>query len=119
MQKRGVIVIKVFEMPPDTREKEKIIGGLIDFSQLIWLAIGLGACAIVVIVFYNIIGLGSAIIGFPFIVGGCIFAFKKKEDMMLFTYIVYKIKFNHTIKTYTNKGFKDRLDFTGENKEQE
>lgn len=105
---------QIYEMPPDTREREKIVGGLIDAKQLIWLVIGAGLCALTTIALYFIMGLFSLIFGLGFLAAGCIFAFKKKEGLMLYPYLKLKHKYKKTIKHYVNAGVHETLTFKGE-----
>lgn len=101
----------IHAMPPDTREKEKIIGGIMDIYQFGFFIAGILGCAITTVGLFKFIGWFSFILGIPFIVVGCIFAFKKVGEMRLFTYLMYKFKYSKKIKCYVNAGFHKDFDF--------
>lgn len=95
---------QTYAMPPDTNEEENIIGGYINKYQLIWLVAGAGIGAIFTFAFFRLLGPASLILLLPPLGAGCIFAFKKVENMPLFTYLRYKRKFNKATKDYANFG---------------
>lgn len=101
-----------YKMTPDTREKEKVVGGIFDLSQFMWVILGFGLFLIIGISLYRLIGFFSFILGFPFFVAGFVFAIKKVEDMPYFTYLRYKHKFKHKTKNYFNVGYHESLDFS-------
>lgn len=88
--------MRQYEMPADTREKEKSIGGMLTFEQ--------GGClgGGVILGFGTLLLMakltGSIIVGMifliPFPIIGAIFAFKKKMDMPIYKYWLLKRKFN-------------------------
>ena len=85
-------MMATYQVPPDTKEKEKVIGGVLNWTQFFWLlagfVIGLILAFIVysitktifIAVFFAIIGIGSTV---PF-------ALVKKLEMPLFTYLKRK-----------------------------
>ena len=104
---------RVYQMPPDTREKEKIVAGLFDVSQVIWFGLGVGLGILTVFITYiltELLILGI-ILAIPLVVLGCIFALKKKEGLPLFTYLRLKHKFKNKIKFYVNAGVQEKLRF--------
>lgn len=102
---------KVYRMPPNTNEREKIVGGLIDIVQMFWIAGGLFLAAIIIIVLYKFMGSVAIIIGFPFLFTGLPFAFIKKHNMPLAKYLKYKRRFKYATKHYINKGTNKEMDF--------
>lgn len=87
---------RIYNVPADVREKEKIIGGILTMAQGMWLmggfVLGLGAFAGVYVLtravpLALIVGLPNACLGMPF-------AFIKKNGVPLPTYLFRKYKFN-------------------------
>lgn len=87
---------KIYSVPADVREKEKIIGGLLTIGQGAWLmggfVLGLGSFAGTYLL-TKFVPL-AIMTGFPVALTGVPFAFFKKNGVPLPTYIVRKIKFN-------------------------
>lgn len=93
-----------YNMPSDTGEAEKAIGGLLTFKQFFWLLAGfilgliffavmfLTTKNLTVSIFFIFLGLG--------ITGP--FAFIKKYNMTLFTYLKYKRLFKKKSKKLIN-----------------
>lgn len=96
---------RVYNVPADIREKEKIIGGILTFSQGVWLmagfALGLGSFAGVYLL-TKFVPL-ALLVGLPNACAGIPFAFFKKNGVSLPTYIVRKIKFNKKNHKLINK----------------
>lgn len=96
----------VYQVPPDTKEKEKVIGGLLNWTQFFWLlagfVVGLGLVFIVykptgsipISVFVGLIGFGAFV---PF-------ALVKKMEMPLFTYLRRKRALKKKTKHLINMG---------------
>lgn len=93
-----------YAMPPDTNEEENIVGGIINKHQLIWLVVGGGAGAFITLILFKFIGAISLIFAFPPVAVGCVFAFHKIENMMLFDYLRYKHRYNASTKHFANFG---------------
>lgn len=95
----------VYHMPPDTREKEKIIGGLFTWNQAGWLfgAFLLGLSVFSFVYTATRIPLLSIILAV--LVGSTLlpFVFVKRKDLTLFQYIMRKRKFNKKTKHLINK----------------
>lgn len=96
-----------YSIPPDTREKERIIGGIFTVSQLIFLIIGLiVGSALAILAFkttknlvFTLIMLAIGIA--PFVP----FAFvkiKKMGDIELAQYLLYKYKYRHSQHRFLN-----------------
>jgi len=86
---------RTYDIPPDTSEKEKAIGGLLTFAQFGWL---IGGFVIGLLIFLGIYMLiKNTVIGvicaLPFALIGLPFAFSKKYEMPLLTYLNVKRKF--------------------------
>ena len=94
-----------YNIPPDTSEKEKAIGGVLTFAQFGWLVGGLVIALIVFLiikVLTNITVL-SVICAFPFALTGLPFAFYTKYEMPLLKYLLEKRKFQSKTKQLINK----------------
>lgn len=97
-------MLKSYIVPPDMKEKEKVIGGLLDLNQFFWVLGGLGLGATVFALLFNIVGGTLAlIVGFAFCFSGVPFAFYKKKDLTLFQYLTYKRKFKKKKKKLPNQ----------------
>lgn len=108
-----------FNMPPDTNEEEKIIGGYINLHQTIWLVGGAGIGAVFTIIFFRIVGAVALICLVPPIAVGAIFAFTMKEDMTLFKYLRYKRRFKKSSHYYINYGNHQEFDVVLKEEEDE
>lgn len=93
-----------YNMPPDTKEKEKFIGGLLDWGQLGWLMVGVVVYAICIISSIKALGLLCFLIFLPLLFIGCPFAFIKKDNMSFLRYLKYKKKFKRMPKKFINYG---------------
>lgn len=98
-------------MPPDTREREKIIGGIFDLRQFFWIALGVGLYALVGWIFYKLFSFFILILALPIPVMGFVFALKKVEDIPLPTYLKLKYRYKKKIKYYINYGTHKTLEF--------
>lgn len=96
--------MRIYSVPPDTREKEKIIGGLLNINQFLWLLGGLVLGAVFFAVVYKLTGFVglSAFIGILFASAGLPFAFYKKKEYTLYQYLYYKHKFKKKTKKLPN-----------------
>jgi uncharacterized membrane protein YhiD involved in acid resistance len=83
-----------YNVPPDISEKEKIVGGLLTFAQLIWLIVGVGITAVISMFLFAFLGnisiIVGVLIGIPF---GICFAFVKVHTLSLAEYL--KLRRNH------------------------
>lgn len=104
----------VYNMPPDTREREKIVGGVLDLFQLLWIAIGAILYAIHAIIMFRFVSYICFFAGVPFLVFGFMFALRKKDDMPYPTYLKYKLIYNRKTRYYVNAGYHNELEFSGE-----
>lgn len=91
-----------YQMPPDTSEDEKIVGGILDKSQLGWVVLGGGVGAFFTIPLFQYLSLASILFFVPPFGVGVYFALKKVEGMTLFKYLIYKHKFKKKTKGYVN-----------------
>lgn len=97
-----------YQVPPDTKEKEKVIGGLLNWVQFFWLLAGFVLALILAFIAYTlfesvIISIVMALIGFGTSVP---FALVKRMDMPLFTYLRRK----HLLKKKTKNLINMRKD---------
>ena len=94
-----------YDVPPDTSEKEKAIGGILTFGQFGWLILGL-VIALVIYLFLYIITRSNVVAGIfavPFATIGIPFAFFKKYEMSLLKYLMTKKKFKEKTHELINK----------------
>lgn len=97
----------LYQVPPSTTEKEKILGGLLTLAQTAWIAGGLVLAAIIFFVGFTVLGLDkfALFLAFPFLFSGVPFAFMKdkhSKEIPLFTYFIKKYKFKNSIKKLPN-----------------
>lgn len=93
-----------YDIPPDTSEKEKAIGGILTFAQFGWLMGGFVIAILVFLGLNSILGKTPAIIcAIPFLFTGAPFAFYTKYEMSLLKYIIEKNKFKKKNKRLINK----------------
>lgn len=86
--------MRTYKIPPNTAEKEKIIGGLLNLNQLFWILGGLGLGALAFTLLFDVIGgIPALVIGVLFVPLGMPFAFYKKNELTLFRYLVYRHQF--------------------------
>lgn len=95
--------MRMYKMPPDTRDKEKLFGGMFTLSQFICLAIGVVIGMLLAVLFNSIVPsiisvvIGLAIglaIGLPF----AVIKIRKMGNMELLRFIFLNIKFDKKIK---------------------
>lgn len=103
---------RVYSMPPDTNEKEKIIGGIITLEQGFYIAAGFICEIIIALVLFRFLRFFAFILGIPFVVYGFIFALKKVDNIPYPKYLKLKNKFKHKIKYYINYGNHTELNFS-------
>ena len=96
---------KYYQVPPDMKEKEKIIGGLLTLQQFYWILGGTGLGAVLFIATYVLthIGFLAIMLGILGIASGVPFAIVKKNDLPLFTYLSRKRQFKKKEKKLINK----------------
>lgn len=87
--------MRTYQVPPDMKEKEKIIGGLLNLNQFFWILIGLAIGAGFFAATFSLIGgIPALIIGVILCLTGMPFAVYKKNGLTLFQYMRYKRIFN-------------------------
>ena len=93
-----------WKVPPDTSQKEKIVGGVLTAAQLLWMIIGLGIAAGISLTLGPIMGVVGIVFGIIVGLGfGCIFCFHKKNGLPLFTYLRLKNKHKKQIQTLPHR----------------
>ena len=94
-----------YDIPPDTSEKEKAIGGILTFVQFGWLIGGLVLGLLIFLILYipTQSYILAGIFAVPFALTGIPFAFYKKYEMPLLTYLRTRKKFNGKTKKLLNK----------------
>lgn len=95
--------MRVYSVPPDINEKEKIIGGFMDIGQFVWIICGVILGLITGISLFFVIKKIGIIIGVIVSFSGVPFAFKKVEGLTLFEYLRKKRVFNKKNKYLPNK----------------
>ena len=96
---------RVHEIPPNTAEEEKAIGGVLTFIQFFWLLGGAVLGVLNYLLLYLIFRIQIVAIVPSVIVAlsGLPFAFYKKKEMTLFTYLKRKSKFKKKSKKLINR----------------
>ncbi|WCF11724.1 PrgI family protein (plasmid) [Paenibacillus thiaminolyticus] len=95
--------MRVYQVPPDMNEKEKIIGGILNLNQFFWVLGGLILGAIVFAITFPLFGGGfSLFLGFLFCLSGVPFAVYKKNGLTLYEYLTYKRKFKKKVQKLPN-----------------
>lgn len=97
--------MRVYNVPPNMNEKEKIIGGLLNINQFFWILGGLvfGASTFAVLfTLTKIAGLSLFVAGI-FCLSGAPFALYKKKGLTLFEYLTLKRKFKKKVKKLPNQ----------------
>jgi hypothetical protein len=97
--------MRVYTVPPDMKEKEKIIGGILNINQFFWILGGLVLGASVFALTFTLTKMGgfSLTLGGLFCLTGVPFALYKKNGLTLFQYITRKRKFKKKVKHLPNK----------------
>lgn len=95
---------RLYKVSADTSEKEKAVGGIMTFGQAGWLVLGFILAAALFLLLANFMPPIVALIfsipsGASF---GMVFAFYTKEQLPLFTYLLYQYQFNKKRKTMVN-----------------
>lgn len=96
---------KSYDIPPNTSEEEKAIGGVLTFAQFFWLLggvlLGVGTYFVVYLV------TRTQIISIPLTLivacSGLPFAFRKKHEMKYYNYLITKRQFNKKTKKLINR----------------
>ena len=99
---------RIYDLPPNTNDKEKVIGGVFTFTQFIFLVIGFLTGGGVALLFKQVFtSYWFAVVGFalgivPFLPFG-FYRVEKMGDIELFRYLVIKFQFRHSHKKYINE----------------
>lgn len=95
-----------YNIPPDTREKEKIFGGMFTLTQTIFLVLAVVCGGGAFLLTFSLIGLvPSLILGMIVAIPFVPFAFIKVEscgNVELFEYLIIMWKYNQSQKVYIN-----------------
>lgn len=95
---------RLYQVSADTSEKEKIVGGVLTMAQGLWLAGGFLIFGGLFMFLQNFLPMAFAI-AFGLIPGlafGLSFAFYKKQEMPLCTYLILKRSFDKKTKYLIN-----------------
>ena len=95
----------VYFMPPDVREKEKIVGGLFTWNQAGWLVGGFVLGLTTFVIMFSVSNVAWLSLFFAILMGSLTlpFVFVKRSDLTLFQYLMRKRKFNKKSKHLINK----------------
>lgn len=96
---------KVYAVPPDMKEKEKIIGGVLNLNQFLWLVSGFVSGIILCLIIWALTGIGFLSILIALINVGAVlpFVFYKKQGLPLWNYIQRKKAFDRKSKKLINR----------------
>lgn len=95
---------RMYEVPPNINEKEKIFGGYFNINQVGWFILGLIIGVILFLSTANL--LGKVLSAFCFVIGAASslpFVFYKKHGLTLFQLIVLRKRFKKQQKIYLNR----------------
>ena len=96
--------MKMYTIPPNMSEKEKIIGGILNLNQFFWVLGGLVLGGLVFACTFQLLGGTLAlIVGFLFCLTGLPFALYKKNDLSLYRYLSLRRKFKNKTHKLPNK----------------
>lgn len=97
------MTMKMYAVPPNMNEKEKVIGGILNINQFFWILGGFAISAIVFALAFQLgLRTGALIVAFPFLLTGTPFAFYKKKELTLFRYFHLKKQFKNKVKKLPN-----------------
>lgn len=100
----GIIFMRIYNVPPNMNEKEKVIGGILNINQFFWVLGGLVLGATVFAITFSIVGGTFALfLGFLCCFSGLPFALYKKRDLSLYEYLYRKRLFKKKVKKLPNK----------------
>ncbi len=89
----------LFSVPPDSKEKEKLVGGYLTLPQFGWLILGFVIGMGIFLMFYKALPILGIIIGASVFLGiGGTFAFYKKEGETFFRYLVLSKRYRNKTK---------------------
>lgn len=91
-----------YNVPPDTNEPDKIIGGVLTIGEVAWLSLGLLVAAVVALICRYLFGGATFLIGLIFLPVGVPFVWFKVKGMKLASFIKYKMKYLMEQKAYIN-----------------
>lgn len=108
--------MRMYTMPPDSTEKEKIFGGIFTFAQVIQFAVFTVIGVIVALACYGFTNsmILSVLLLIPFVITGIVFAVVKVDGLMLLTYIKLKRRHKKKVKYFVNAGLHTSLEFSVE-----
>lgn len=90
--------MRLYQIPSDMNEKEKIVGGLFDLGQAFWLGGGFVLALLVFFVLNSFMGIWGAIFAFPIAFSGLPFVFYKPQGLTLFEYTKRKFEYKKKVK---------------------
>lgn len=95
--------MRSYLIPPDTNEKEKIVGGILNLNQFLWLVGGFVLGLATFALMFPFFGVGALI--FPIIWTGAAlpFAVYKPKGLTLFQLLLLKKRFKNKTQKLPNK----------------
>lgn len=96
--------MSLYVVPPDMKEKEKIVGGVLTIAQFAWLMLGLVVTGAIFALLFGLMKGYALILALPpGLALGLPFAFYKKEELTLFRYLYLKSRHKRKNKSLPNK----------------
>lgn len=95
--------MSLYTIPPTIKEKEKVIGGVLDLAQAAWLISGAALGLVVFLLLAPVNKVLGGIFGVVFATTGVPFAFVKIRGYKILTYLKYKKQFDKKEKYLPNK----------------
>ena len=95
--------MRSYFVPPNTNEKEKVIGGILNINQFFWVLAGFLLGGLVIVFTHKILGQFSIFLGLIFASTSLPFVLYKKNDLTLFQYLTLNQKFKKKVKKLPNK----------------
>lgn len=87
--------MRTYQVPPDMKEKEKVIGGVLNINQFFWLVGGFVLSAVLFMIFWSLTKILVIALFFALVGGASTtpFVFYKKKELTLYIYITRKRAF--------------------------
>lgn len=90
--------MRAYQVPQNMNEKEKIVGGIFDLGQALWLGGGLALGLATFLLLNSLMGYASLIFAVPIAFTGTPFVFYKPKGLTLYKYLKRKQTFKKKTK---------------------
>ena len=94
--------MRSYTIPADINEKEKIIGGILNINEFLWVLSGFVLGLIVFAALTPLLGQAAIVVGALVVPTGVPFVLVKKEGLTLFEYLKRKREFKSKVKRLPN-----------------